>query len=91
MGYEEMNYISVTVFSKTLEHGQKITPWKLYDELSFAAEYGLKYIYIKNTERTAKFEVTGIIQLLIDWEAYKQKALYIDFPVGSKGMNFKRI
>lgn len=88
MGHEEMNYISVSVFAKTLEHGQKINPWKLHDELSFAAEYGLKYIYIKNAERTAKFEVTKIIQLLGDWNT--SKTLYIDFPAGSKGMNFKR-
>lgn len=91
MKSNEMNYITITAFCKTLKHNQKINPYKLQKELELAVEYGLKYIYIKNTERTAKFEVARIIQLLKDWNASKCKYLLIDFPKGNKGMNFKRI
>ena len=85
-----MDYISISVFCKTFVDGEKFVPYKLYKELKLAFEYGLKYIYIKNAERTAKFEISRIIQLLEDWDASNRKVLYIDFPAGSKGMNFKR-
>lgn len=91
MKYNEMDYITITVFCKTLEHNQKINPYKLQEELELAVEYGLKYIYIKNTERTAKFEVARIIQLLKDWNTSNYRYLLIDFPEGDKGMNFKRV
>lgn len=91
MKSNEMDYITITAFCTTLKHSQKINPYKLQKELEFAAKYGLKYIYIKNTERTAKFEIIRIIQLLKDWDASKCGYLLIDFPKGSKGMNFKRI
>lgn len=86
-----MNYITITAFCKTLMHGQRVNPFKLHQELKLAHEYGLKYIYIKNSDKTAKFEVDRVIQLLEDWNASNQRILLIDFPEDSKGMNFKRI
>ena len=82
--------LMISVFCKTLRDGEKIVPYKLYKELKLAFEYGLKYIYIKNAEKIAKFETSRIIQLLEDWNASNKKVLYINFPAGSKGMNFKR-
>lgn len=91
MKQDEMDYVAITAFCKTLEHNQKINPYKLQKELELAAKYRLKYIYIKNAERTAKFEISRMIQLLKDWNISNYKYLLVNFPEGDKGMNFKRI
>ena len=89
MKQDEMDYVTITAFCKTLEHNQKINPYKLRIELKLAVKYGLKYIFIKNSKETARFEALRMIQFIEDWLP-TDHYLYIDFPEGEKGINFKK-